>query len=505
VAIGRNAAVDLWHEADGSPWATFPVGDHCETWPLGARAFRSYLIDQFLAATDDDDPPRVPSAQAMQEALAALEAMARRHGAERRVYTRLAAHADAVYVDLANDQWETVCITKSSWAVVHELPEAFRFRRPRGMLALPAPQPGGSLAPLRVFTNVRCDADWHLLAGWLVGAFRPTGPYLVFVLHGQQGSGKSTVVRVLRALIDPNSAPLRAEPRDGRDLMIAATNSWVVALDNLSRLDPWLSDSLCRLATGGGFATRQLYSDNGEMLFDAARPCVLNGIEELATRGDLLDRSILLYLPAIDDRSRRAEATFWRDFEAARPSLLGALCDAVSRALAEVEQLDLGGELPRMADATLWIEAAAPALGLKPGAFLAAYQANRAAANSLALDASPVVGPLRALADRGRWQGTATELLGELNALASEALRQQKAWPRSGQGLSNVLRRLLPNLGTEGLHVEVGLATKRAGKVVRLVVVEAAMPPRGRTRKAAHGSVNLVNPSTNGRNTPKCG
>ena len=111
-----------------------------------------------------------------------------------------------------------------------------------------------------------------LLAAWLVAAFRPHGPYPILVLHGEQGSAKSTTARVLRALLDPNTAPLRGEPRDLRDVMIAASNGWIISFDNLSRIPHWLSDALCRLATGGGFSTRELYTDSEEVLFDAQRP-----------------------------------------------------------------------------------------------------------------------------------------------------------------------------------------------------------------------------------------
>jgi hypothetical protein len=111
-------------------------------------------------------------------------------------------------------------------------------------------------------------------------------------------------VRVLRALVDPNTAALRTTPRDERDLVIAANNGWLMALDNLSHLPDWLSDALCRLATGNGFATRELYTDAEEAIFATQRPIVKNGIEELATRGDLLDRSIVLYLPTIAEDQR---------------------------------------------------------------------------------------------------------------------------------------------------------------------------------------------------------
>jgi hypothetical protein len=128
------------------------------------------------------------------------------------------------------------------------------------MLPLPYPREGGSITSLRGFVNVANDDDWALLLAWLVAAFRPHGPYPVLVLHGEQGSAKSTVARVLRALVDPGTASLRSEPRDARDLIISATNGWCVALDNLSHLPVWLSDAICSLATGGGFGTRELFT-----------------------------------------------------------------------------------------------------------------------------------------------------------------------------------------------------------------------------------------------------
>jgi hypothetical protein len=87
-----------------------------------------------------------------------------------------------------------------------------------------------------------------------------------------------------KALIDPNAAPVWALSREGRELMIAAHNGYLLAFDNLSGLPRWLSDALCRLASGGSFAVRQLYMDEEEVLFQAARPVLLNGIEEVISR-----------------------------------------------------------------------------------------------------------------------------------------------------------------------------------------------------------------------------
>src|SRR5262249_28537509 len=118
--------------------------------------------------------------------------------------------------------------------------------------------------------------------------------------------------------------------RDERALIIAASNWWLVALDTLSDLPPWLSDALCRLATGGGFGTRQLFTDDEEVIFDAQRPVLLNSIEELSSRPDLLDRALVLQLPALGEEERQTERDFWGRWEEARPRVLGALLDALA-------------------------------------------------------------------------------------------------------------------------------------------------------------------------------
>jgi hypothetical protein len=321
---------------------------------------------------------------------------------------------------------------------------------------------------LRPFINVSTESDWILVVEWLIAALRGRGPFPILVLHGEQGSAKSTTARVLRALVDPNTAPLRSEPRDLRDLMIAAANASVVCLDNISRIPPFLSDGLCRLSTGGGHSTRELYTDSDEKLFDAQRPVILNGIEEIAVRGDLLDRALILYLPSIPEEKRRPEKEFWRDFESARPAILGALLTVVSGALRRLPKVRLAN-MPRLADFAVWATAAEPGLGLPDGTFLGAYAKNVTAANDLALEASPITDSLRKLVAEDGFQGTASDLLKDLTQRTDESTRRQKGWPQNGQGLSNTLRRLAPNLRKCGIEVTFSRGKDRRRR--RLIVL----------------------------------
>jgi hypothetical protein len=197
------------------------------------------------------------------------------------------------------------------------------------------------------------------------------------------------------------------------------------------------------------------------MLFEAQRPVILNGIEELTTRGDLLDRAIILDLSIIPKDKRRPEEPFWQEFEQARLRILGALLDAVSVALSKVASITLN-ELPRLADFAVWVTAAESQLGLQSDAFMQAYNRNRNAAHELALGASLIVPPLRSLVEGGAWLGTATELLKKLVEKVDEQTRKQRGWPGDGRALSNALRRLAPNL--RAVDINVTFIKRQAGR-----------------------------------------
>ena len=430
------------------------VGDHRETHQIKSKGFRRWLVRAFF-----DQCGRPPGAQALQDALGLLEARAQFDGSEREVYVRVAEHGGSIYVDLANDRWEAVEIAASGWRVVASEEMPVRFRRPRGMLPLPAPAKGRDGRDdldglLQRFINVSDEGSVRLIIAWLVQALRPTGPYPVLIFQGEQGSAKSTAERLLRSLVDPSTAPLRTTTRNERDLIIAATNSWCVAFDNISALSPWLSDASCRLSTGGGFSARELYTDSEEVLFDATRPQLFNGITDVATRPDLLDRALVVTLPPIPEERRRPEAELWREFEKARPRILASLFDAISGALGAVESVRLEG-MPRMADFAVWATAAEDSLGWERGEFMEAYAGNRAEATESALEADPVAIAVREfMDDRDEWTGTAGELWEALNELVGEGIRHTKAWPGAPNALSARMKRLAPALRGIGIEYE---------------------------------------------------
>ena len=192
-----------------------------------------------------------------------------------------------------------------------------------------------------------------LCVAWLLAALRDTGPYPLLVLTGEWGSAKSTAARLLRSLADPASPSIRGMPKDERDAVIAARRQRVLVYDNLSGLATWLSDVLCRIATGAGFGTRALYTDDEEMVFEVSRPVILTGIGNPVVRGDLADRSMVVTLSQIEDSARRTEAEVMVSFEEVRPLIFGALLDGLSEGLRKLSSVRLE-RLPRMADFCMW-------------------------------------------------------------------------------------------------------------------------------------------------------
>jgi hypothetical protein len=352
--IGRNMVV----------YITIPIGEHFENWPVRSAMFKRWLAFRFF-----DQTKTVPGAQAIEDTIRVLEARGYMEGDTIDPWLRTGARAGAYYVDLCDPTWRAIKVTQHGWEIIPigRLP----FIRTPAMQALPEPQAGWSIDELRRFVNVETDEDFVLVVAWLVAALRASGPYPILTISGEQGSGKSSFARLNRSLVDPNIAPNRFLPKDVRDLVISASNQHVQSFDNISHITAELSDAFCSLATGGGFATRELHTNNEETIIQVTRPCIFNGITSYTSRPDLADRTINVQLVAISEESRRPEDEFWAEWDEVAPRVLGALCDGLSAAVRNLPNVRLARS-PRLADFAKFITAAESGLGWEPGTFMAA-------------------------------------------------------------------------------------------------------------------------------------
>jgi hypothetical protein len=477
-AILGQPGSEVFRDAAGVAYATYPVHGHHETHPVRSRAMRLWAGRVFYQNEKGN-----PAPLAVQRVLEGLEARALYDSPVRDVFLRLAQPTPdgGIWLDLGTDDHRAVHITADGVRVVADSP--IKFLRKRGMLALPEPvapaegetlesllRPFINVAPPKVVGGRTHDAGWVLYVAWLCSTLFPTGPFPILQLHGEQGSAKSTVADFSQALVDPNEADRNGEPRDARDLAIAARNSWLLVFDNLRYIPPWLSDALARMATGGGYRTRQLYSDDEEAIFKYKRPVLLTGVSEVVTAPDLLDRTVSLSLEVIGPNQRKSEATLRAEFAARRPAILGALLGVVSRALKALPDVDRT-HLSRMADFVVRSRAVEVAMGWPKGTFDAAYEGARREAHELALEASPIFAVfdrwLRARRakdpeDPARrvWTGNNQALLKQLDdqrwtdADTPHRPHPPSGWPRTPRALSGMLRSLNPHLRQVGIVIE---------------------------------------------------
>lgn len=352
-------------------------------------------------------------------------------------------------------------VGSDGWSVVTESPVLFRRTALTG--ALPMPEEGGSLDDLWALLNVT-EADRPLVLAWLVAALGwERIPHPMLALLGEQGTGKSSATKNLVQLVDPSPVPLRKPPRDADGWVTAAQGSWVVGLDNLSAIQPWLSDSLCRAVTGDGDVRRELFSDDGLAVFSFRRVLVMNGIDVGAMAPDLADRSIVVNLDRITEDRRRPESQLLTAWESAWPRVFGALLSQVRAAKVRVASVRLES-MPRMADFAMVLAALDQIHGTDS---LTAYADQ---ANSAALDAVTSDPFLAALAEAVTepWQGSAADL----HALVQPDGLPPRSWPRSVRAVAGVLKRNAPALRSAGWTVD-DLGARNRQKVT----VWALTPP----------------------------
>lgn len=193
-----------------------------------------------------------PSRRHVKDAMHALESEAVLEGPQEPVFLRVARGAsnDEVFLGFGGADGRACRVTPTGWEVMPLAP--VNFVRRETAKSVPPPVAGGSIELLREFVNVEEESEFRLLTAWLSMTLSPTGPYPILILQGGQGSAKSTTAKVLKALIDPVSAPARPLPSSERELAISAESNWIMAFDNLSGLPTSMSDALCRLSSGGG-------------------------------------------------------------------------------------------------------------------------------------------------------------------------------------------------------------------------------------------------------------
>jgi len=436
---------ELGHDHDGRGAAVIDNGSIRQVWYLESRGFEDWLRAAYFEISGSGVNESV-----IASAVSTLSAIAKHKGAEISVHLRCAKHEEAYYIDICDDTWRAIQVDKKGWAIVERPPVL--FTRTKNMRPLPMPQRPGDLKKLWAYINIP-ELLRVLLMPWLIDCYRPETPFPILEWSGEQGSAKSTNQRRMRDLIDPNKVSLRGRPKTVEDIYVSAANNWVVSFENLSFLTPEQQDALCTLATGGGYATRQFYTNGDEHVLETKRPVMLNGINPVASQADLIERVISIEAPTIPADQRIDEQTIATNWALDYPTVFAGVLDLFSAALEILPKVKLKNK-HRMADFQLLGEAVALAMGHPAGHFTDIYSASVTDGIGRSMETYGISNALQVLmADRAGkpWQGTALMLKADLEMLHGV---DRSNWPKSPRGLAGQLKRITPGLRRLGIEVE---------------------------------------------------
>jgi hypothetical protein len=451
VALALREGAEVFLDRDGRTCLDTPENEE-----QGRRTFRGKAARPWLSGLLHRHTGTALTRSQAEEAEAIFEAIAYNKGETRETFVRLAHHEGEIFLDLGNKAGEVVRIHPGGWEIVTRPP--VRFLRPSSMDPLPTPTKGSETGweDFRSIMHKPGEEDFVLMVSWLLGAFCG-GPYPILALASEQGTGKTTQGKLLRRLLDPNKADLRSAPGGEKDLLIQAENSLICGFDNLSSIPVWLSDALCRLVTGGGYSSRELYTDAGEVILSARRPVILTSIGTVTDRPDLAERTLPVRLPVIPDAARTTEAIVWERVERVAPNILGAILDAVAEGLKRRRDFDTV-QVSRMADFARWIMACEPALPWEPGRFVEVYTGALDQIVSQGIETNPFASALLSFLEARpghRWEGDSEELRTTLSTFAGIGSEAPRGWPKSARDLRAHLDRVMPLLRrARGIELE---------------------------------------------------
>jgi hypothetical protein len=428
---------------DGKCYAVPLEGPRLALTLRGENGLRTRLARAFF-----DQHKSAAGASAIADALTVLEGQAVDTKAEP-VALRVARHDGTLVLDLGTPDGRAVVISPDGWEIVDESPVL--FRRTRLTSPLPTPTRKQNTGPsgfeqFKALLNVS-ESGFRLLVAWLVAALFPDIPHPILSLTGEQGTAKTTTGRIMVTLIDPSPAPVRGGPKDARTWTVQAAASWTVMLDNLSTIQPWFSDTLCKAVTGDGIVERALYTDDDVSVLNFRRVIGMTSIDAGALRGDLAERLLMVELDPIPPEARRTDDELKAAFDKAAPAILGAILDLTSEVLAELPNVKVA-ELPRLAD---FAKILAAIDTRREWETFADFTALAREITDAVIEYDPFADAVRTFAQENRgWSGTSARLLELLPAPDGHL----KSWPKTARGVSGHLRRVAPALRKNGIQID---------------------------------------------------
>lgn len=445
--ITMREDVELFKDERDSSFISLNVNGHRETWRCNSQTIKDLLSFDFYKLKG-----KTVGTDVIKNVISVLEGKAKFVGEKRKLGNRVALENGILWYDLTNKDWQAVKISDKKWELINNPPILFKRYTHHHPQVIPVNN--GDAELILNYVNIVDEKHRLLLIVFIISCFIPDFPHPVLGISGSQGSAKSTLSKLLRKIIDPSLLEVVSLPKDQKELVQKLDHHYFTFFDNVSFISEETSDSLCKAVTGSGFSKRSLYSDDDDVIYNFMRCIGLNGISVVATRPDLLERSILVELCRIEEDKRKQEKEVYEEFDKDLPFILGGIFDTLVQALALQPSIKLS-KLPRMADFMVWGCAISEALGYKKEEFIDAYNKNIEDQTRVALNDNAVaLAVILFMENKNEWSGTATSLLNDLNKEDTFSERYGSGFPKAANLLTKRLNELKVNLKSIGILYE---------------------------------------------------
>jgi 5S rRNA maturation endonuclease (ribonuclease M5) len=462
----------FFHDTENIPYAAVTVNGHKEVMNIESKDFSIWLNGLFYK--EEHKPPKKES---VSQVISVLTAKALFDNEEAiKLSNRVAKTEGAFWYSLGNNDWQAVKTTANGWKIEDNPP--ILFNRYKHQNAQVKPSDNGDINKILKYINIK---EYHtLFLCWLVCCFVPEIPHAMPIFCGEKGAAKSTSCALLKKIIDPSALETLTIQKNSRSMAINLQQHWFLPFDNVSNINAEISDTLCRAITGGGIQQRKLFTDADDYIFTFKRCIAINGINNVVTRSDLLDRAILIKLQRISEKNRKEISEIEQEFKKDLPSILGGVFDTLSKAMKIYPDVKLD-KLPRMADFARWGYAVGEALGGKGQLFLSEYNVNRNSINEEFINDNLVASLIVAfMKERPDWSGLVSELYNQITIIAPKygINPKSKDFPPKPNVFSRRLNGIKSNLKNVGISFDIDPKTK--GSVITITNNKAkisSLPP----------------------------
>jgi hypothetical protein len=464
----ENIFVDQYH----TPYAFVKIKDHSETLDLDTKRFERWVYRRMIQY--HNGRPILPESKEVTAVLDYLKSMAEFDAVTKMMHLRVAGDNDSIYYDLSNPRWETIKIISAGW-IIEETP-TMMFRRYNNQIPQVYPSRDYNkdiFDRLVNLINVKDESSKLLLKCYIIALFIPDIPKAILMLHGEPNSAKTTLLKLIKMLIDPCSTHTLTCKSGNDELAQLFSHNYLPYFDNLSYIPDWMSDAFCRAVTGDSFTKRKLYTDNDDIFYTFMRCLGFSGVNLAATKSDLLDRGLIIELQRISTDKQRQIKHIWKEFQEMKPQLLGYIFDILANVLKkrQTSHVDVKG-LPRLADWAEVCELISRCMGYKENQFIEAFGRNVKLQNEAAVEDSAIAQAIIYLMEnQSRWEGTPTALLAQLETftpLLSINTKNHKIWPSKPNILSRRLKYVISNLKEFGINIRPGDNSATKNRTLRI-------------------------------------